>query len=72
MTFYFCYEKQPSGGWAPVVYHGEAPKTEKVSGDDKTRRSTVWPVPPDCLGSTDGQPLWGRLQAKFPAPKDEI
>lgn len=66
---YFCWERSPTGRWAPVCYHSEMPAREKVSDGDRASRSTVWTVPDDCR---DGEePLFSRLAATFPAPVEE-
>lgn len=64
---FFCYERSPTGGWAPVCYHGEKPAREKVSDGDRPGRSEVWEVPADCR---DGdEPSFARLTATFAAPE---
>lgn len=60
---WFRYERN-NGRWSPVVYHQEKPRVPKGEED---RFTHVVPVPADCL-DTNGNPMFGRLQAKFPAP----
>lgn len=62
---WFRYERN-NGRWRPVVYHGARPGIPKGEED---RFSTLWPVPQDCL-TEDGSPMFGKLQARFPVPKD--
>lgn len=63
---WFCWERNV-GRWAPVAYHSEKPRLEKVADGDEPTRTALQPVPDDCL-DTHGNPMFGRLQAKFPAP----
>lgn len=63
MSAWLRYERDFAGRWRPVVYHMEKP----AARDGAT---AAIEVPADCL-STDGSPMFGRLQAKFPAPKGE-
>jgi hypothetical protein len=72
MTHWFCYERSV-GRWAPVVYHGQKPRPEKVAEGDEPSRTTLIPVPADCL-DTSGDPMFGRLQERFPppAPKEGV
>jgi hypothetical protein len=66
MTAYFRYERN-HGRWCPVVYHDEKPKVPK--GEEERFTSAV-AVPTDCLDSS-GDPMFGRLQAIFPAPVEK-
>lgn len=63
MSAWFRYERH-FGRWCPVVYHDEKPRVPK--GEEDMFTGAV-EVPDDCL-STSGEPMFGRLQAKFPAP----
>jgi hypothetical protein len=67
MNMWFRYERDFARRWCPVVHYGELPRTPKDQAD---RLTTPIPVPPDCL-DTAGEPMFGRLQAIFPAPRDE-
>lgn len=60
---WFRYERH-AGRWCPVVYHDTKPNIPKGEED---RFTGAIEVPTDCL-STSGEPMFGRLQAKFPAP----
>jgi hypothetical protein len=62
-TFYFCWEKGASGRWGPVCYHGAPPRSD----GDRPTRSTVHGVPDDLIGK-DGQPMFGALVERYPAP----
>ena len=63
MTKWFRWERT-NGRWCPAVYNVEKPRVPKGEED---RYSTAVPVPADCL-DTSGDPMFGRLQAKFPPP----
>lgn len=62
---WFLYERDFARRWVPVVYHGDKPNPRK----DGSATGAI-EVPPDCIGP-DGQPMFGRLQAKFPPPKEQ-
>lgn len=68
---WFCYEKSISG-WSPVVYHLNKPNSgeSKSLNGSLVKRSQIWEVPEDCK-DTSGEPMFGRLQVKFPKPKPE-
>lgn len=63
---WFRWEMDFARRWCPVVHHGERPATSR---QDVDRLSPAVKVPDDCIGA-DGEPLFGRLQAQFPAPED--
>jgi hypothetical protein len=63
MTAYFRYERN-LGRWCPVVYHDGR---QSIPKGEEERFTTAVGVPTDCL-DTSGEPMFGRLQAKFPAP----
>jgi hypothetical protein len=60
---WFRYERQNSR-WCPVVYYGDQPK---VPNGEEDRFSASHAVAEGHLAS-DGSPMFGRLQAAFPAP----
>lgn len=60
---WFGYERQ-NGRWCPFVSYGDKPK---VPDGEEDRFSASYAVTEGHLGS-DGSPLFGRLQAAFPAP----
>lgn len=64
---YFCWERSYAG-WIPVTYYGEEPG-KKMEG--KVERSTVYDVPPECIGE-DGEPLWRKLKILYPPPPSEF
>lgn len=64
---WFRYERT-NGRWCPVVIYGDKPRTPK---GEEERFTIAVPVPADCLG-TDGAPMFGRLQAVFPAPVEKV
>lgn len=59
---WFCWERQPTGNWAPVCYHGEKPR--KLSED----RLTLHEVPTEYI-DVDGTPRLSALQKVFPLPE---
>lgn len=63
MSAWFRYERN-LGRWCPVVYHDGKPDVRK---GDEDRVTGAIEVPADCL-NTNGEPMFGRLQAKFPPP----
>lgn len=64
---FFCYERTVHGTWAPVCYHGEKPKPEKVSEGDTAGRTALHVVPADCM---DGDsPNFGKLTKRWAAPE---
>lgn len=64
---WFRYERS-MGRWCPVVIYGDRPTTPK--GEEQRFTAAVH-VPPDCLDSS-GEPMFGRLQAIFPAPVEAV
>lgn len=62
---WFRYERSFCCRWCPVVIYGDKPGIPK----DGSATAAI-EVPPDCL-DTSGEPLFGRLQAKFPPPKEQ-
>lgn len=66
MKAWFRYERS-LGRWIPTVHYGEKPKTPK---DESARYTAAVEVGPGFL-ATDGSPMFGRLQAAFPAPGGE-
>jgi hypothetical protein len=68
---FFCWERASTGRWGPVCYHGAPPKAEKVSDGDRPYRTPVLEVPEDCQDG-DGNPLFGRLSERFPAPVEGV
>lgn len=66
MIAWFRYERDFSGRWCPVViWDEEKPIVPKDQG-----ATPAVPVSSDCL-SSDGSPMFGRLQAMFPTPREE-
>lgn len=63
MSAWFRYERH-LGRWCPVVYHDGRPRAPK--GEEELFSVAV-EVPADCL-DTRGEPMLGRLQARFPPP----
>lgn len=61
---FFCYERDMSSQWRPVVYFDEVPKLKR---EMIGTRSSVWVVGPDEMDD-HGEPHFGKLQAKYPAP----
>lgn len=51
MTRFFTEERQPTGNFAPVVYHGERP-TEKRAGHTRKFRFTPVEIPPSLYHLT--------------------
>lgn len=51
-------------GWCSEVQHLERPK-------DSERYTPAVEVPPDCIGE-DGEPMFGRLEARFPKPVEAM
>jgi len=68
MTSYFCYEKDFSGRYSPVVYHNSKP-TKTVNGSEP-ERSTFYEIPAELMGSDGQSPEFGKLMIMFPAPKN--
>ncbi len=66
MNFYFCWERNFAGEWHAVVYHGEAPKPEKVSDGDRPTRTTPVLVDPQFISGDS--PIFGALIKAYPAP----
>lgn len=64
MTAWFRYELY-LGRWCPVVIYGEKPRAPK---GEEYRFTAPQEVTSGHLGS-DGSPMFGRLQAAFPAPE---
>lgn len=64
MTIFFCYELSHNG-WNAVAYHGEKPR--KNENSLKVERSSFYEVPDDCIGA-NGEPMFGKLQTRFPSP----
>lgn len=62
---WFCWEMNFANRWTPVCHHMDKPKARK---GEEHRLAGPWEVPDDCVGS-DGQPMLGALQRRFPAPK---
>lgn len=67
MRAWFRYEKDFAGRYCPVVIHDDAKPT--IPKHDADRITGAVAVPDDCL-SSDGSPMFGRLQARFPAPRE--
>lgn len=63
MKAWFRYERS-LGRWMPTVHYGEKPKTP---ADDAERYTAAVDVDRTFLAS-DGSPMFGRLQAAYPAP----
>lgn len=59
---WFAWERQPTGNWAPVCYHGDKPRK------DADNRLTLHEVPADCIDA-DGSPNFGALTKRFPLPE---
>ncbi|HEU4986882.1 MAG TPA: hypothetical protein VFT89_07435 [Rhizobiaceae bacterium] len=57
---FLAYERDFSGRWCPVVYADKPKATDS--------RSAPIEVPADCI--VNGEVVWGKLQARFPAPKE--
>ncbi|MBB6470312.1 hypothetical protein HNQ96_006209 [Aminobacter lissarensis] len=67
MSAWFRYERR-FGRWCPVVYHEGKPGVPK--GEEEMFTAAVH-VPADCINAR-GEPMFGRLQAKFPPPKSAV
>lgn len=66
MNAWFRYERDFSCRWCPVViWDDDKPSVPKDGG-----ATPAVSVPPGCLAS-DGSPMFGRLQAMFPLPREE-
>jgi hypothetical protein len=65
MTIYFYWQQTMSGEWWPRCSHGEEPAKLKISDGDPNPRSTINPVPADCIDG-DGSPNFGKLTKRFP------
>lgn len=64
MSAWFRYERDFAQRFCPVVIYGDEPRIPRGEEDRYTKAVAV---PVDCL-STDGSPMFGRLQAIYPAP----
>lgn len=62
---WFRYERNFASRWCPVVLYNDSRPT--IPKHDADRITAAVAVPADCLAS-DGSPMFGRLQAIFPAP----
>lgn len=62
-NIYFTWERQMTGNWTPVCYHGEKPKA--LSPSDAYRRGTVHKVEDDMI-DVDGTPNFAALIRKHP------
>lgn len=60
---WFRWEMDHACRWCPAVFYGDRPKasSDRVTGAIE--------VPADCL-SDDGSPIFGKLQRRFPPPKE--
>lgn len=63
---WFVYEKSMSGIWGPAVIYGDQPK--RLRHEEHMMTNPI-EVPLDCL-SSDGSPMFGRLQAIYPPPQE--
>ncbi len=63
----FFYYERSLGKWHPVCVFGDPPKKERLSDDDPSMMSRYWRVE-DVDRDSTGEPMWGRLQARYPHP----
>lgn len=61
---YFCYERNFSNRWQPIVYHGEKPPKSVNNSDPE--RTPFYEIPIELLGSDGVSPKFSELQRRFP------
>lgn len=67
MKAWFRYERDFAQRWCPVVLYDDARPARKPFDDGRV--TDMIEVPASCLAS-DGSPMFGRLQAIYPPPRN--